>query len=229
MHACTVYGRRFSPANTVFEYPARSFTWGPTFLLDSQYLLASYVDFDSEMEQCRENGLPELEKRLHSLKRTLEGLVPEAQSSHVEPRLRKRDTVSVRNESTPSRGIPSRDQSPILPGGPIFNGSIEAEDTNEMDLDSDVAGSGDSVTSRESCPIQRNLRSVPLSHCAKDATSSRQSGCDIMSSCINGLSLFQRTIFGSRILKGSPVYLCSLPERFKGIDEHRETEGVPLP
>ena len=32
----------------------------------------TYVDFDIGIEQCREYGLPELEKRLHSLRRTLE-------------------------------------------------------------------------------------------------------------------------------------------------------------
>ncbi len=56
-------------------------------------------------------------------------------------------------------------------------------------------------------------------------------GSVIVSSCIKGLSLFQGTIFGSRIQKRTPVYLrvCSLPEGSKGMDEHRETEGVPPP
>ena len=56
-------------------------------------------------------------------------------------------------------------------------------------------------------------------------------GSVIVSSCINGPSLVQRTIFGARVHKSSSVYLrvCSLPEGSKGMDEHRETEGTPPP
>ena len=139
----------------------------------------TYVNFDVGIGLCRDHGLPELEKRLYSLKRTSEGPVLEAEPSHVRPHPPEFDTVSARNESTPSTGIPNRDQPPTLPGGPISNGPIEAEDENEMDSGSDVAGSGDSATSRESCLIQRNLQPVPSIHRAKDATSSRQSGRDI--------------------------------------------------
>ena len=138
----------------------------------------TYVDFDIGIEQCREYGLPELEKRLHSLRRTSEGPILEAESSHVEPRLPESDTVSARNESTRSRSIWNRDQPPTLPAGSISDGPIEAEDADEMDLGSDVAGSGDSVTSREPCPIQRNRQPVPSICCAKDAASSRKSGYD---------------------------------------------------
>ena len=59
----------------------------------------TYVDFDIGIEQCREYGLPELEKRLHSLRRTLEGPVSEAEPSHVEPRLPVSDTVSALSAS----------------------------------------------------------------------------------------------------------------------------------
>ena len=142
----------------------------------------TYVDFDVGIRLCRDYGLPELEKRLYSLKRTSEGPVLEAEPSHVRPR--SLDTISSRNESTQSRGIWNRDQPPTLPGGPISNGPIEAEDADEMDSDSDVAGSGDSVTSREPCPIQRNPQPVPSIRCAKDATSLRQSGRDIKRSLL---------------------------------------------
>ena len=138
----------------------------------------TYVDFDIGIEQCREYGLPELEKRLHSLRRTSEGPILEAESSYVEPRLPESDTVSARNESTRSRSIWNRDQPPTLPAGSISDGPIEAEDADDMDSGSDVAGSGDSVTSREPCPIQRNRQPVPSIRCAKDAASSRQSGYD---------------------------------------------------
>ena len=111
-----------------------------------------YVDFDVGIRLCRNYGLPELEKRLYSLKRTSEGLVLEAEPSHVRPRPLELDTISA---CTQSRGIWSRDQPPTLPGGRISNGSIEAEDPDEMDSGSDIEGSGDSVTSRESCPIQK--------------------------------------------------------------------------
>ena len=100
----------------------------------------TYVDFDIGIEQCREYGLPELEKRLHSLRRTLEGPVSEAEPSHVEPRPPVSDTVSARNESFESRGIWNRDPPPTLPGGSILDGPIEVEDADETDSGSDVAG-----------------------------------------------------------------------------------------
>ena len=53
----------------------------------------TYVDFDIGIEQCREYGLPELEKRLHSLRRTSEGPILEAESSHVGPRLPESDRI----------------------------------------------------------------------------------------------------------------------------------------
>ncbi len=128
----------------------------------------TYVDFDVGIEQCREYGLPELEKRLYSLKHTSEGPVLEAEPSHVGPRLPQSD----------------RDQPPTLPRGSISDGPIEAEDADEMDSGSDVAGSEDSFTSREPCPIQRNPQPVPSIRCAKDATSLRQSGRDIKRSLL---------------------------------------------
>ncbi len=149
-----------------------------TILRGSKKHQGTYVDFDIGIEQCREYELPELEKRLHSLRRTSEGPILEAESSHVEPRLPQSDTVSARNESTRSRSIWNRDQPPTLPAGSISDGPIEAEDADEMDSGSDVAGSGDSVTSHEPCPIQRNRQPVPSIRCAKDAASSRQSGYD---------------------------------------------------
>ena len=139
----------------------------------------TYVDFEIGIEQCREYGLPELEKRLHSLRRTLEGPVSEEEPSHVEPRLPVSDTVSARNESFESRGIWNRDPPPTLPGGSIPDGPIEVEDADETD-----SGSGDSVTSREPCPIQRNAQPAPSIRCAKDATSSRVLGRDTRSSLL---------------------------------------------
>ncbi len=153
-------------------------------LRGSKWHQGTYVDFDIGIELCREYGLPELEKRLYSLKHTSEGPVLEAEPSHVEPRLPQSDTVSARNESTQSRSIWNRDQPPTLPGGSISNGPIKAEDADEMDSGSDVAGSGDSVTSREPFPIQRNPQPVPSIRCAKDAASSRQSGRDIKRSLL---------------------------------------------
>ncbi len=138
----------------------------------------TYVNFDVGIGLCRDHGLPELEKRLYSLKRTSKGPVLEAEPSHVEPRLPESDTVSARNKSTQSKGIWNRDQPPTLPGGPISDGPNEAEDAHEMDSGSDVAGSGHNVTSREPCSIQRNPQPVPLIRCTKDATSSRPLGRD---------------------------------------------------
>ena len=114
----------------------------------------TYMDFDVGIRLCRNYGLPELEKRLYSLKRTSEEPVLEAEPSHVRPR--SLNTISARNESTQSRGICNRDQPPTLPGEPISNKPIEAEDADEINSDSDVADSEDSVTSREPYPIHRN-------------------------------------------------------------------------
>ena len=69
-------------------------------------------------------------------------------------------------------------------GGSIPDGPIEVEDADETDSGSDVAGSGDSVTSREPCPIQRNAQPVPSIRCAKDVTSSRPLGRDTRSSLL---------------------------------------------
>ena len=150
----------------------------------AQIFRQNLVDFDIGIELCREYGLPELEKRLYSLKHTSERPVLEAEPSHVEPRLPQSDTVSAWNESTQSRSIWNRDQPLTLPGGSISDGPIEAEDADEMDPGSDVVGSEDSVTSREPCPIQRNPQPVPSIRCAKDATSLRQSGRDIKRSLL---------------------------------------------
>ena len=136
----------------------------------------TYVDFDVAIRLCRNYGLPELEKRLCSLKHTSEGPIIEAEPSHVRPRPPELDTISAR---TQSRGIWNRDQPSTLSGEPIFNGSIEAEDADEMDSGSDMEGSEDSVTSRESGPMQQNLQLVPSIRCAKDPTSLRQSRRDI--------------------------------------------------
>lgn len=74
----------------------------------------TYVDFDIGIELCQIYGLSELRKRLYSLRSTSEGLVSEAEPSHVGPRSqmsgRLPETlgsgrVSVQNESTQSRGI----------------------------------------------------------------------------------------------------------------------------
>ena len=148
------------------------------FLRGNRKRQGTYVDFDVGIEQCREYGLPELEKRLYSLKRTSEGPVLEAEPSHVRPRSPELDTISARNESIESRDIWNRDQSPTLPGGSLSNRPFEAEDADEMDSGSDVADSGDSVTSRESCPTQRNPQLVPSIRCTEDATSSRPLGRD---------------------------------------------------
>ena len=53
-----------------------------------------------------------------------------------------------------------------------------------MESGSDVAGSGDSVTFCEPFPIQQKSQPVPSIRCAKDATSSRQSGRDIKRSLL---------------------------------------------
>ena len=53
-----------------------------------------------------------------------------------------------------------------------------------MDLGLHVAGSGDSVTSSEPCPIQRNRQSIPSICSAKDAISLRQSGRNIKRSLL---------------------------------------------
>ena len=152
------------------------------FLQGNMKRQGTYVDFDVGIRLCRNYGLPELEKRLYSLKHTSEGPVLEAEPSHVRPW--SPDTISARKESTQSRGIWNRGQPPTLPGGPVGNGPIEAEDADEMDSGSHVAGSGDSVTSSEPCPIQRNRQPMPSIRSAKDATSLRQSGRDIKRSLL---------------------------------------------
>ena len=140
------------------------------------------MDFDVGIRLCRNYGLLELEKRLYSLKHTSEGPVLEAEPSHVRPR--SPDTISARKESTQSRGIWNRDQPRKLPGGLISDEPIDAEDADEIDSGSDVAGSGDSVTSRESCPIARNPQPVPSIRYAKDTASSRRSGRDTKDSLL---------------------------------------------
>lgn len=79
--------------------------------------------------------------------------ISEAEPSHIEPRVPVSDTVSARNEGFESRGIWNRDPPSTLLGGFIPDRSIEVEDADETNLGSDVAGSGDSVTSREPCSI----------------------------------------------------------------------------
>ena len=46
----------------------------------------TYVNFDIGLELCRKYGLPELEKRFYSLKRTLEGPVLDAEPSRIRHR-----------------------------------------------------------------------------------------------------------------------------------------------
>ena len=133
----------------------------------------TYVNFDVRIALYRNHGLSELEKRIRNLKRTSEGPVLEADPSHFEHRLPELDTVSARNKSTRSRSIWNQAQPPKLPGGSISDEPIEAEDADEIDSGSDVAGAEDSVTSREPYPIQQNPQPVPSIRCAKDATSSR--------------------------------------------------------
>lgn len=111
------------------------------------------MDFDIGIELCREYGLSELEKRLYSLKHTSKRSVLEVEFSYIESRLSQSDTVLAWNKSTQSRSIWNRDQSLTLLGGSIFDGSIEVEDADEMDLGLDVVGLEDSVTSREPCSI----------------------------------------------------------------------------
>ena len=53
------------------------------------------MDFDIRIEQCREYGLPKLEKRFYSLRRTSEGPVLEVEPSYIEPRLPVSDVVSA--------------------------------------------------------------------------------------------------------------------------------------
>ena len=92
----------------------------------------TYMDFDIGIGLYREYELPELEKRLYSLKRTSEGPILEAEPSHVGPQPPESDTVSARNKSSQSRGIWNRDQPPTLLGESISNGLIEAEDADRL-------------------------------------------------------------------------------------------------
>lgn len=139
----------------------------------------TYVNFDVGIGLCRDHGLPELEKRLYSLKRISKGPVLETEPSHVDLRLPESDTVSARNENSQFKGIWDRGQPPTSPGRSISDEPIETEDADETDSGSDITGSGDSVKSREPCPIRRNLQPVPSICCTKDEVSSRQSGRDI--------------------------------------------------
>ena len=145
-------------------------------LLGDMKRQGTYVDFDVGIRLCRKYKLPELEERLHSLKRTSEGQVLEAEPSHVRPRPSELDRVSARTQSS---GIGNRDQPPTSPRGPTSNESTEAEDADEMDSGSDMEGSGASVTSHEPRPIQQNLQPMPSIRRANDATSLHPSGRDI--------------------------------------------------
>lgn len=153
----------------------------------------TYVNFDVGIQLCRKYGLPELEKRLYSLKRTSVGLVLEAEPSHVGPwsqtsrRLPESpgsDTGLARNESTQPRGIWNRNQRLTSLAEPIPDSLITPEDAREMDLGSDVVGSRGSVTSREPRSIPRNHQLEPSIRNAKDAAPSRQLARDIRHSLL---------------------------------------------
>lgn len=131
------------------------------------------MNFDVGVELCRKHGLPELEKRLYSSKRTLERPVLEAELSHVGP------WSPTRKESIQPRGIVNRDQQPASSAEPITDGSIQAEVARKTDSGSDGAGSRVSVSSREPRSIGPNPQPVPSIRDAGDATPSRQSGRDI--------------------------------------------------
>ena len=62
-------------------------------LLGNRKRQGTYLDFDVGIRLCRDYGLPELEKRLYSLKRTSEGTVLEP--SDIEPRLPQSDSLGV--------------------------------------------------------------------------------------------------------------------------------------
>ena len=53
------------------------------------------MDFDIEIRLCRNYGLPKLEKRLYSLKRTSKGPVLEAEPSYFRPRSLELDIISA--------------------------------------------------------------------------------------------------------------------------------------
>jgi hypothetical protein len=157
----------------------------------------TYVDFDLGIELCRKYQISELEKRLYSLKRRLEGPALEVEPSHVGPWSQTfrqlpespgSDRVSARNESTQSRRILDRDRPVTSSGGPIANRPMQAEGTHGMDsrLDrasskgsnSEGSDSEGSYTPRKACSMQRKPPPLRSMHIAKDAASSRQSGRD---------------------------------------------------
>ena len=93
----------------------------------------TYVTFYIALERCQKYGLLELEKRLYSLKRTLEGPVLDAEPSCIRhqsktferlPESFGSDAVWAQKESTQSREIWNHDKRPTPSGESITNEPI---------------------------------------------------------------------------------------------------------
>ena len=143
------------------------------FLRGNSKRQGTYVNFDIGLELCREYGLSELEKQLHSLKRTSEGPVLDAEPSRIRHRRQTferlpesfgSDAVLVQKESTQSREIWNHDKCPTPSGEPITNGLMQVEDACDIDSGSDIADSGGSDTSYEPCSTQQMPQPVPSIH-----------------------------------------------------------------
>lgn len=153
-------------------------------LRGSRKYQGTYVNFSIGIELCREHGLLELEKRLHSLKQTSKRPMIAAELGHARSRSQTPGSLPgsiglerASAQTAQSTGIRIRDQQPLAPsGGPIIHGSMHAGHPHGLDSGSDVSKSEDSVISREPCSTQRKSQPVPSIRCAKDAASSRQSG-----------------------------------------------------
>ena len=130
----------------------------------------TYVTFDIGLELCREYGLPELVKRLCSLKRIVEEPVLDAEPSCIRHRSQTyerlpesvgSDAVLAQKESTRSREIWNHDKPPTPSGNPVTNGLFQVANACNIDSDSDVADSGGSDTSYEPCSTQQMPQPVP--------------------------------------------------------------------
>ena len=131
------------------------------------------------------------------MRRTSKESILKAEFSHIESRLSESNTVSTRNESTQSKSIWNRDQSSTLSARFIFDKSIEAKNADKINSDSDITGSENSVTSRESCSITRNSQSMLSIRYAKNTASSRRLERDIKYSLLqlaDSISRFVKSV-----------------------------------
>ncbi|KAL9124034.1 MAG: hypothetical protein Q9217_006594 [Psora testacea] len=143
----------------------------------------TYVSFSIGIELCREYGLPELEKRLYSLKQTSEEPII-AEPSHTRSRSQTpgqlpesigSERIFSQNEAAQSMGMSFRDYPLALSGGPIIDEPTQAGDAHGMDSSSDEVDSEENITLREAASIQRKSQSVLSTLCEKGAASSHQS------------------------------------------------------